>query len=197
MSKVVFDLRNDLVSNPFWNPQVTHSSNQHLIPLPEGLASHIPFSPALATDVFLQNIPLAKTDGYLDDGITVALDLPTIIDCAVAALPLVLHLLFRPFSKEEPIHRTNVLFLQKVAMEGTLRELIKYIRWLTNTPAFTIALPQDKAAEWLNQIDQLIAQWHPTFADLDSTIGQLNHVGFIIPNTQHFLSRIHKAKILL
>eukprot|EP00957_Ditylum_brightwellii_P020137 1518416-Ditylum_brightwellii.AAC.1 len=88
-------------------------------------------------------------DGYLDDGIIIALDLPATTDKAAAALPLALHLLFCPLHQQEPIRHTDILSLRKLASEGTLRKILKYIGWVINTRAFTIALPQDKAAEWL------------------------------------------------
>eukprot|EP00957_Ditylum_brightwellii_P183430 13972601-Ditylum_brightwellii.AAC.2 len=61
-SEVVFDLSNNLLANPFWNPAITHSPNQHLIPPPEQLEDYLPYHPALPSDVLLNNIPLAKTD---------------------------------------------------------------------------------------------------------------------------------------
>eukprot|EP00957_Ditylum_brightwellii_P207692 15354115-Ditylum_brightwellii.AAC.1 len=119
-SEIVLDLSNDLLTNPFWNPALTHSPNQELIRPPERLVNHISFGPALETEMYLHNIPLAKTDRYLDGSITVALDLPSIINRAIASLPLALHLIFCPLTKDKAICHTDVLSLQKLAAKGTL-----------------------------------------------------------------------------
>eukprot|EP00957_Ditylum_brightwellii_P042927 3250116-Ditylum_brightwellii.AAC.1 len=156
------------MANPFWNPALTRSPNQQLIPPPERLPDYIPYQPALPTDIFLDNIPLSKTDGYLDDGITTSLDFPIMVGKAEAALPLALHLLFCPLANKEPITCTDVLSLCKLAPEGTMRELIKYIGWLINTCEFTIALPQGKALDWLNLFDKLISNRRSSFKELES-----------------------------
>eukprot|EP00957_Ditylum_brightwellii_P175256 13342473-Ditylum_brightwellii.AAC.1 len=109
-------------------------------------------------------------DRYLDNGITIALDLPTKTDEAAAALPLALHLFFCPLHEQEPICQTDVLSLRKLAAEGTLCKILKYIRWLINTRAFTIALPQDKAAKWLKLLDVMIQTKLASFKDMESMI---------------------------
>eukprot|EP00957_Ditylum_brightwellii_P210416 15364944-Ditylum_brightwellii.AAC.4 len=114
--------------------------NQYLTPSPEQIIASIPFNLALLTDIYLNNIPLSKTNGYIDDSITIALDLPAIVKQVEAVLPLALHLMFPPLSDNEPICHTNVLSLRKLVAEGTLCEILKYIGWLINTRAFTIAL---------------------------------------------------------
>eukprot|EP00957_Ditylum_brightwellii_P144653 11019870-Ditylum_brightwellii.AAC.1 len=57
---------------------------------------------------------------------------------------------------------------------GTMRELIKYIGWLINTREFTIALLQEKAANWLNLLDTLITNRRSSFKELESVIEDLN-----------------------
>eukprot|EP00957_Ditylum_brightwellii_P183429 13972601-Ditylum_brightwellii.AAC.1 len=118
-------------------------------------------------------------------------------DKAAAALPLALHLFFCLLHQQVPICHTNVLSLRKLAAEGTLCEIIKYIGWVINTRAFTIALLQDKATKWLILLDGMINTKHASFKDLESLISRLNHVGYIIPNARHFLSRIRRVLTLL
>jgi hypothetical protein len=56
-----------------------------------------------------------------------------------------------------------------------------------------IALPRNKFVAWTNAIETLLNMDKITHKELETLIGRLNHVGFIIPLARHFLGRLRKA----
>eukprot|EP00957_Ditylum_brightwellii_P105672 8058365-Ditylum_brightwellii.AAC.1 len=59
-------------------------------------------------------------DGYFDDGITISLDLPAVVDHAATILSLALHLTFCPLAEDKSICHINIISFRKLAAEGTL-----------------------------------------------------------------------------
>eukprot|EP00957_Ditylum_brightwellii_P053432 4049319-Ditylum_brightwellii.AAC.1 len=59
-------------------------------------------------------------DGYLDDGITISLGLPVVVDHAATILPLALHLTFCPLAEDKTICHINIISFWKLTAEGTL-----------------------------------------------------------------------------
>jgi hypothetical protein len=51
----------------------------------------------------------------------------------------------------------------------------------------------DKYKSWCNDIQALLTAPKVTHKQLEITIGRLNHAGFIIPLSRHFLSRLRTA----
>ena len=56
-----------------------------------------------------------------------------------------------------------------------------------------IRLPPDKVVSWSHDIKATIEATSITKQDLDTLIGRLNHVGYIIPQARHFLNRLRSA----
>ena len=56
-----------------------------------------------------------------------------------------------------------------------------------------ISLPPDKVKAWSTDIKKHISTKAVTKQDLESLIGRLNHIGFIIPLARHFLNRLRSA----
>eukprot|EP00957_Ditylum_brightwellii_P156871 11939594-Ditylum_brightwellii.AAC.1 len=102
-SKMVFDLANDLIEDPHWHPSNLYIPNQPNVPPATCLPNHLPFKAAKPLDIHLPPMPLAKVDGYIDDGCTITLDCPPLIKRAEAAIPLAIHAVFRPLSNNKPL----------------------------------------------------------------------------------------------
>ena len=96
ISESVTDLANLLMNDPDWDPSILHSPIQDQIPPDAPLDDTIPFTPALPTVVSASIDCRSKTDIYLDDETTVALDDPVVLPRARAAVPLAIHIVSRP-----------------------------------------------------------------------------------------------------
>ncbi len=62
--------------------------------------------------------------------------------------------------------------------------------WHFNYRTLTVTLPKQKHIAWSSKIWTMIADGRTTKKALKSTIGQLGHIGFVIPWVFHFLSRL-------
>ena len=66
--------------------------------------------------------------------------------------------------------------------------------WTYNTRSLIISLPNQKYTAWAHDLDQLLLKGTSSHNDLNSIIGRLNHVTYVIPTARHFLSRIRHFK---
>ena len=62
--------------------------------------------------------------------------------------------------------------------------------WKINTRLFRIYLPTQKAREWTHSIKEMLKSRKVNTKLLESTIGRLNHEGYIIPQSRYFLNRL-------
>jgi hypothetical protein len=72
--------------------------------------------------------------------------------------------------------------------EGGLSETKMILGWLFNFRTLIIFLPDHKLIAWSTAIEDMISLKCTNSQDLESTIGQMGHVGFVIPWVHHFLS---------
>jgi hypothetical protein len=78
----------------------------------------------------------------------------------------------------------------KLKAEGGLSETKVILGWLFNFRTLTIFLPDHKHIAWLQEIKQMIDSRRPTKKQLESTIGRLGHIGYVMPWVYHFLSQL-------
>jgi hypothetical protein len=74
--------------------------------------------------------------------------------------------------------------------EGTPAESQVVLGWVLNTHTLLIQLPGDKFIAWTTDIATILKTGTVTFGSLESTVGRLNHAGFVIPMARHFLNRL-------
>eukprot|EP00957_Ditylum_brightwellii_P068076 5167734-Ditylum_brightwellii.AAC.1 len=122
-------------------------------------------------------------DGYLDDGITIALDLPAMADKAATVYHWPCTCSSTPYTSRNPSAELTPCLCTNLQQKAH--------------SAFTIALPHDKVTKWLKILDVIIQNKHALYKDMESMISPLNHVGYIIPNARHFLGKIHTSLTLL
>ena len=130
-------------------------------------------------------------DCYIDDTFGSFLEDDT--NSGAAAIPFILHLLGRPLLPDEPLPREDVVSLKKMIAEGTPSEVLTILGWSIDTRRMLISLPPDKVKAWSTDIKKNISAQAVTKQDLESLIGRLNHIGFIIPLARHFLNRLRSA----
>jgi hypothetical protein len=118
---------------------------------------------------------MARTDSFNNDLLQIFLNTP--LNCAREphAVPLAIHVTSRPHMGKA---------------EGTSVEVQIVLGWNLNTRCLLILLLDDKYEAWLSDIIAIVVLKCTTFGELKLTIGHLNHIGYIIPLTQHFLTRL-------
>ena len=195
MSETVFDLGDDLLACDAWDPTTLPSPYADVIPTPQRLEDDVPFGIAEEADVSLDESCTCGVDGYIDDGITVALNTPEtkgLIARAAQAVTMALFLIFRPLAKTiEAIVRPDILSVRKMLAEGGLHELVIFLGWSINTRRLTVALPEDKYLAYSSQIEDCINDKRSIPGKkLKTLVGRLNHVCFVIPDGRHFMNRL-------
>jgi succinate dehydrogenase/fumarate reductase cytochrome b subunit len=79
---------------------------------------------------------------------------------------------------------------EKLQAEGGLPEMKIILKWHFNFCTLTVTLPEQKHIVWSIKIQTMIAGGRTAKKALESTIGQLGHIGFVIPLVFHFLSHL-------
>ena len=200
-SEIVFDLANDLLHCDRWDPSNLPSPYANDLPQVERLPSDMTFGQAEEADVKLDPSILGGTEGYIDDGACVVLDSPSnwrMVARAAQTVVMALFLIFRPLANHlEPIKRPDPASIRKMIAEGGLKELITFLGWYINTRLFTIALTHEKATAWAAEIKNMQKNRKKVVAkDLQTLIGKLNHVCFVIPDARHFMNNLRKMEKL-
>ena len=192
VSELAFDLANDIVHHPGWDPALHHSPHQHLLAAKVDLEpASTPFAPAYPVTVPWLPNSFPKCDGYLDDIFMAFLQQDQSRGAAI--LPLVVHLLGRPVHPDESHMREDLLSLSKFLAEATPAETKMILGWKIASRRLLISLPPDKHTSWCRDIQALLSAPLASHKLLETTIGRLNHAGFITPLARHFLSRLRTA----
>ena len=190
ISECIFDLVNDLLNDKEWNRQTLNS------PYLEKLAPKQIY-PKESEDVvqvrelsvYLPN-RTAFADGYIDDCLTAAVDIGDSVLRGQEAPPLIIHAIFRPLDANEPIQREDNISEKKLKGEGQPSEIKTMLGWVINTRVMRVFLPEDKALAWSQDIKKILNTNRILHKDLESTIGRLNHIGYILPTGRYFLNRL-------
>jgi hypothetical protein len=111
--------------------------------------------------------------------------------CMEAAIPLAIEVAARPNDPNEPIPREPMIARNKLTAEGSLSETKLILGWLFNFRTLILSLPDHKFIAWTAAIQKMVTSKCTTSKDLETTIRQMGHVGFVIPWVHHFLSRLH------
>ena len=120
-------------------------------------------------------------DGFINDIITITIDVNHWIDRAKSASLLVIHTLFRPLESSEPLKRDDPLSLRKLAGDGQLAERKTCLVWDINTQSLRVSLTEDKQIAWKNDIKEALATTKIKTDTLELLIGKLNHAAHVIP----------------
>ena len=156
ISEPIFDLTNDILGDDTFDPNTIHSPIQSkLEKLDETLKRGDPFGEARPLIV---DVPFhyAAADGYIDDIITMVVDLDDWVWKAINAAPLAIHSLFRPTDTDDPIPRDETISTRKLKGEGTPSERKTILGWLIDTRTFRIYLPKEKMIDWRYSIRKIL-----------------------------------------
>jgi hypothetical protein len=203
VSEVIVDLANDLVRRSDWYPSVWSAPHQGLLRTSEAVDNDEgyvrpdeEFGEAFAMPVKDPvDDGLAKFDCDLDDsfGVFRAQDWVR----AEAALPLALHLVGRPVDDKVPesFPRDYLLAVSKFLAEAKALERKIVLGWEVNMRSFKVSLPTDKRRAWVEELRRLakLPGQRANAKELETTIGQLNHAAYVVPNARSFFRRLYRA----
>ena len=189
MSETIFDLTNDLLNDKTWNLKELNSPIIDKLHPPQSLDDSIQFGEAEELDVYIPP-RTSFCDGYIDDFLSVGLDVEDEIQKSQQAPTIAVYSIFRPVSQKEPIPRDNPISAKKLMGEGTPHEQKMMLGWLLCSRSCRIYLPKDKAKAWSKDINQLLIDPTVSPKTLESLIGRFNHVGYIIPTARYFINRL-------
>ena len=192
MSETICDLANELLKCDDWEPRTLHASVQADIPPRECFNDDVPFATGRELIVDVDVDPRGYADVYIDDTTALGVDLPGTnnADRLEAAIPLAIEVAARPKDENEPIPREAMVAEDKLTAEGGLAETKVILGWHFNFRTLTKSLPEHKYIAWSGEINSMLDRGRTTKKALESTIGRLGHVGFVIPWVFHFLSRL-------
>ena len=192
ISESICDLANELIKCDEWDPLTLHASVQQQIPPREYLPDDVPLAKACKLIVDVPVDPRRSIDCYIDDTPGLTVDIPGTENASrlEAVIPLAIEVAARPDNVNEPIPRKTMVAKDKLAAEGGLSETKMILGWLFNFRTLIVSLPDHKFIAWTAAIQKMITSKRTTSKDLETTIGRMGHVGFVIPWVHHFLSRL-------
>ncbi len=167
-------------------------SVQKDIPPRTYLGDDVPFGIGRELIVNVPIDPRGYADVYINDMTGLLVDLPRSRNAnrLEAAIPLAIEVAACPNDPNEPIPREKMVAEDKLTAEGGLSEMKVILEWGFNFRTLTVNLPEHKHIARAREISQMIASCRTTKQQLESTIGCLGHVGYVIPWVFHFLSRL-------
>ena len=194
ISEPMFDTANDLIEDESWDPDDLKSPHQNKLQPPEKLPADIQFARAKQLEVQVPSREVV-VDGYIDDSITIVLDKKDNLKKGQNAIPLLVHGIFRPTSRNEGVERKDNIQLTKLEGEGTPAERKVVLGWLLDTRELKIHLPMDKALCWINDIEEITREnVRVKSKQMEQIIGRLNHVGYILPQARYFLNKLRRLQ---
>jgi hypothetical protein len=191
-SEMVTDLANEIAQCAEWEPSELHSPAQPIAPAPVRISESIPIALASPPGVIPPTAPHGRVDGYIDDLNNVFPD--TEENCARLphVVPLAIHATSRPHAGDdvEPVTHIPLLSDEKLIAEDAPVEIQAVLGWLLDCRRLLEAFPRDKFDAWTADLKDIIGRRHCSQKFLDTIVGRLNHVSFIIPLARHFFSRL-------
>ena len=199
VSEFIAELSQCLTEDDSWEPSELHSN----------MLDDIDTSPIYSSGKFGQADPLMinyeprslSIRVFIDDLITICLAVEGLIPRAIHAVPLVLDAVFRPNFDDELVNRNPILSQSKLLAEGILSEIQVILGWLIDTRQLKIFITTEKAKRILIELKELIkCAKNRRKIDrklLESIVGKLQDISFIIPEGKFFLNRLrYRLRVL-
>ena len=200
VSEFIAELAQCLAEDNSWEPSELHSD----------MLDDIDTSPIYSSGKFGQADPLMihyepsdlwSIRVFIDDLITICLAVEGLIPRAIHAVPLVLDAVFRPNFDDKLVNWNPILSQSKLLAEGILSETQVILGWLIDTRQLKLFMTKEKAKRILIELKELIkCAENCTIIKrklLESIVGKLQDISFIIPKGKFFLNRLwYRLKVM-
>ena len=190
LSDLLADLINDLLSCKEWDETKIRSNYVTKIPAPVEMDQAIPFARSRELIVSLPIEDHGKSDVFIDDLISVAVDLNNNLKRLSAAPCTVIHAVAHEAESGSHVKRDNMIADDKNDAEGAPEESKICLGWLLDTRKLLVSLPFHKATAWSNQIENMMLQKSVSEKLLASVLGRLENIATIMPMMGHFFNNI-------
>ena len=91
--------------------------------------------------------------------------------------------------------RPSPLSEPKCKGEGKIAEIKKYVGWNFYFNLHQIALPEDKADLYIGELQNIQKTRRTDETIMESLVGKVNVIGFVLPATRHFTARFRRRII--
>ena len=195
ISDIITDTINDLLNCTSWDPKEICSEYAKKVPAPRPQPSDVPFAPAHPTSVKLPEKYNGKADCFVDDIISIAVDIEDNLQKLIAAPCTVIHAVANRAEGTTFVERNNMISDEKNEAEGAPEEVKICLGWKLNSRTLQVSLPSHKYQAWDSQITTIITSKTASNETLESILGRLENVALIIAMFGHFLNNIRSLQI--
>ena len=191
ISEATCDFCNDLANVSRWSPSICKSPLQDTMGPICRLSDDVPFGHGRPLAVEVRTNPESFVDVYLDDMVQIFIDNERNATRSPGIVPLALHLLVRPTSKDEPIARSDILAADKMLAEGSPSEEMRVLGWILDTRRLLLRLPTEKFLNWSRLVQSFLdpKRRNFQFSEIDSIIGKMDNACKGIPLARYFINR--------
>ena len=192
LSEIVCDLTNAIISDEDWDPETLFNQQSLELPAPEFLDDDVPIAEARELVFDLPVDDKGCSDVFIDDLFAACVDLPESdnIKRLERAPLLAIDAVARPLLESEPVPRHEMAARNKFIAEAGAEELKIVLGWKLNFRALKMYLPENKFIAWAADFQQMIDSKRAESKKLESCIGRMIHVSQILPQVNHFMSRL-------
>ena len=196
LSDIITDVINDLMACKDWDPRSVHSDYVTKIPASKSLPTLIPFAPAKEMSVQLPDDEDCKSDVFIDDIITVGVDINDNLQRITAAPCTVMHAIAHKATNDETfVPRQNLIADDKNEAEGAPEEVKIVLGWEIDSRRLLVRLPYHKFKAWSSQVQTFITRKSTNLDDLRSVIGRMENVACMVPMFAHFLNNMRQLEM--
>ena len=195
LSDVITDVINDLLVSDEWIPKNLHSHYLRKIPKPKALGESVPFATAKEMSVRIDEGDICKADVFIDDIITVGVDVKDHLLRIMAAPSTVMHAFTHEAKGNTHIARQDFIVDDKNEAEGGPEEVKIVLGWKVNTRSLRVQLPFHKFKAWTEQINSIRKRKTVNAKELQSALGRMENIAIMIPMFGHFLNNIRTLEI--
>ena len=193
LSESITDLSNKLIQNNYWNHTKLFDPLVNSLNKPDSLPADIPFAQTKSLSISIPINNIGKSDVFIDDIIAISLDKDDNISRVCSAVLLAIHTVARPLDSQDEIPRKEIISLKKFQAEGSPSEQKVVLGWHLDTRSLRIHLPKHKFSEWNKEINSCLAQSKVDKRTMETLVGRLDHVAYIMDMLRHFMNRLRHA----
>ena len=113
----------------------------------------------------------------------------------MAAPCTIIHAFAKQYSDKVTLPRDNLIELGKCIGEGAPSETKICIGWLLNTRILELSLPNHKFLAWSKELQSFIDNRSCSLKALESLIGKLENVIYVLKIAGHFMNNIYTLKL--